>query len=55
MNKQKKTRAIVACSVAGTVMLGALVYYNFIDKPINELTKGATGAGVRTLLNYILS
>ena len=26
----------------------------FIDKPINELSKGATGAGVRTLLNYIL-
>ena len=28
--------AIVACSVAGTVMLGALVYYNFIDKPIKS-------------------
>jgi thiol-disulfide isomerase/thioredoxin len=36
MNKQKKTMAIVACSVAGTVMLGALVYYNFIDKPIKS-------------------
>jgi len=27
----------------------------FLDKPQKELTKGATGAGVRTLLNYILS
>lgn len=27
----------------------------FIDKPVNELSKGATGAGVRTLINYILS
>jgi len=27
----------------------------FLDKPQKELCKGATGAGVRTLLNYILS
>ena len=28
----------------------------FIDKPINEImSKGATGAGVRTLLNFILN
>lgn len=27
----------------------------FLDKPQKELIKGATGAGVRTLLNYILS
>lgn len=27
----------------------------FIDKQINELSKGATGAGVRTLINYILN
>ena len=27
----------------------------FLDKQQKELTKGATGAGVRTLLNYILS
>lgn len=27
----------------------------FLEKPQKELTKGATGAGVRTLLNYILS
>ncbi len=26
----------------------------FLDKPQNEFIKGATGAGVRTLLNYIL-
>lgn len=27
----------------------------FLEKPQKELSKGATGAGVRTLLNYILS
>lgn len=27
----------------------------FLEKPQKELTKGATGVGVRTLLNYILS
>src|SRR5574344_964110 len=27
----------------------------FIDKPLNEFPKGATGAGVRTLINYIMS
>lgn len=27
----------------------------FLEKPQKELTKGATGAGVRTILNYILS
>ena len=27
----------------------------FIDKPQNEFIKGATGAGVRALLNYILA
>lgn len=27
----------------------------FLDKPQKELTKGATGVGVRTLINYILS
>lgn len=27
----------------------------FLEKPQNELIKGATGAGVRTLLNYIMS
>ena len=26
----------------------------FLDKPQKEFIKGATGAGVRTLLNYIL-
>lgn len=27
----------------------------YIDKPQNEFVKGATGAGVRTLINYIMS
>ncbi len=27
----------------------------FLDKPQNEFPKGATGAGVRTLINYIMS
>lgn len=27
----------------------------FLDKPLNEFPKGATGAGVRTLINYIMS
>ena len=27
----------------------------FLDKPQNEFSKGATGAGVRTLINYLMS
>ena len=27
----------------------------FLDKPQNEFPKGATGAGVRTLINYLMS
>lgn len=41
-----KDVAWVHLDVAGTA---------FLDKPQHELTKGATGVGVRTLLNYILS
>ena len=26
----------------------------FLDKPQNEFPKGATGAGVRTLINYLM-
>ena len=44
-NFVKKTRW-AHIDIAGTA---------FLDKPVNELKKGATGAGVRTLLNYILS